>query len=106
MASGEAHDDHAPVPVAEDDVDLEASGVLTVDVDHADQLPSVDDDALTGLELVLELTDCQSAQVEAPSAGLVEVELLEHEVEVLVQTGTEIVHGQSVTVRVVLAVMV
>lgn len=31
---------------------------------------------------------------------------LSHEVEVLVQTGTETVHGQSVTVKVVLAVIV
>ena len=31
---------------------------------------------------------------------------LSQEVEVLVQTGTETVHGQSVTVKVVLAVMV
>lgn len=108
------------MPVADD---LLASGVLAEEVCHV----AHDEEASGVLELGLpELADCQSAhvddgsdflvldlveeaefqsaQVEEPSAGLVEV--VEHEVEVLVQTGTEIVHGQSVTVKVVLAVMV
>lgn len=40
----------------------------------------------------------QSEDEDLSSTG---VELLAQEVEVLVQTGTEMVHGQSVTVRVV-----
>jgi len=38
-----------------------------------------------------------------PEAG---VAVVEHDVEVLVQTGTEMVHGQSETVRVVEALTV
>lgn len=78
-------------------VDDEASGVLA---ELADCQSAHVDDGSDFLLLVLD----HAAQVDEASAGLVEV--VEHEVEVLVQTGTEIVHGQSVTVKVVLAVMV
>lgn len=58
------------------ELELEASGVLEeAALDQAPHEPV--DEASTG------------------------VEVDEHEVEVLVQTGTEMVHGQSVTVRVV-----
>ncbi len=53
--------------------------------------------------------DCHSAQLfeaEAELDGSTGVADEEQEVEVLVQIGTEIVHGQSVTVRVVLSVTV
>jgi len=49
----------------------------------------------------LEAAPFEAAPLEAPT-GLPEagVAVLEQDVEVLVQTGTEMVHGQSVTVRV------
>lgn len=52
--------------------------------------------------------ELQAAQLELaatlePSAGLLDdaAAVLEQDVDVLVQTGTEMVHGQSVTVKVV-----
>lgn len=88
VAAADCHADHEPVPVAAPVED--ATGVLLetkVDDDHALQLALL---VATGVWLE-----------EVATAGVVL-----HEVEVLVQTGTETVHGQSVTVKVVLAVIV
>jgi len=83
VASGVCHADHEPVPVT---APVEAATGVLVRVDgvaaelQADQLAALE--ASTGLLLVDEA-------------------VVEQDVEVLVQTGTETVHGQSVTVRVV-----
>lgn len=89
-----AHGSHEPEPEA----DEAASGVATVD-----QAPQVlEAEAASGVDELAAPVHGSHELLESESG----VELVEQEVEVLVQTGTEMVHGQSVTVRVVEAVMV
>lgn len=112
VASGVFHALQLPVPVA-----VEAAGVLTVETvetpvdqpSHAAELVALEASGVF-LVVLLALADQPSqppvAVLEASGVFLVLVEVGSHEVLVLVQTGTEMVHGQSVTVRVVLALTV
>jgi len=86
VASGDCHD---PVPLAAPvaaATPVEAATGVLLRVDGAAE-PEAQADQLASLE--------------ASTGLLVELAVVEQDVEVLVQTGTETVHGQSVTVRVV-----
>lgn len=97
-----AVDQALQVPVAVD----EASGVFLVLLEAPFQLLQVPVDEASGVFLVLLLLEPHGSQAPDEASGTLLVPVVAHEVVVLVQTGTEIVHGQSVTVRVVLAVTV
>jgi len=98
VASGVCHADHEPVLEA---APVEAAtGVLEIVLSEdgeAELHAAHVDDGSTGVLEEVE-TELHAAQLELGSTG---VEELEQDVEVLVQTGTEMVQGQSVTVRVV-----
>lgn len=83
----------------------EASGVFLVLLDAPFQLLQVPVDEESGVFWVL-LEPHGSQAPEEDASGTLLVAVVEQEVVVLVQTGTEMVQGQSVTVRVVLAVTV
>lgn len=86
---GSAQADQTPVPVA-GSVPTATAGVLEVTRLATPELQALHSTELDG-------TEPDGTELD----GSTGVELLEQDVEVLVQTGTEIVHGQSVTVRVV-----
>lgn len=107
------HGSQAPEPEAD-----EAAGVATVD-----HWPQAEEEVASGVEELAPVHGSHEPPVEAAGVLTVEdepapvhgshepeaasgVDEVEHEVEVLVHNGTEMVHGQSVTVRVVEAVMV
>jgi len=94
VASDDCHD---PVPLAAPvaaATPVAATGVL-LSVDGA-AAPEAQADQPTELEASTGLPAEELAPLPAPAVAVVE-----QDEEVLVQTGTETVHGQSVTVRVV-----